>query len=60
MFPYHFKTKGMLLIAKSFCFFEINNWSLLTGNFNFLNEKLKPVEQWKIACVSRVNFIVNI
>ena len=55
MFLYHFKTKEMLLTAKSFCFFEINAWSLPPKNFNFLTQKLKPVEPWKVAYVTRVN-----
>ena len=46
----------MILIAKPFCFFEINDWSLPTKNFNLLTQKLKPVEQWKVACFIRVNF----
>ena len=52
--------KGMLSIAKSFCFFEINTRSLASENFNFLSQKLKPVEQWKVAHVTRVNIIINI
>ena len=54
-FPYYFKTKGMLLTAKSFCFFEINTWSLPQKNFNFFSQKLKPVEQWKVTYITRVN-----
>ena len=50
-----FKTKGMLLTAKSFCFFEINTRSLPLENYNFLKQKLKPVQQWKVAYVTRVN-----
>ena len=46
--------KGMLSIGKCFCFFEINTRSLPSENFNFLTEKLKPVEQWKVAHVTRV------
>ena len=45
----------MVLTAKSFCFFEINAWSLPPKNFNFLTEKLKPVERWKVAYVTSVN-----
>ena len=47
--------KGMLLTAKSFCFFKVYAWSLPPKNFNFLTQKLKPVEQWKVAYVTRVN-----
>ena len=47
--------KGMLLAAKSFCIYEINAWSLLPKNFNFLIQKLNPVERWKVADVTRVN-----
>ena len=53
-FPYQFKTKGMLLTAKSFGDFVINAWSLPLKNFNFLTQKLKPVEQWRVAFVTRV------
>ena len=53
-FKYNFKTKGMLLTAKSFCVFEINTWSLPSKNFAFLTQKLKPGEQWKVAYVARV------
>ena len=55
MFPYHFNMKGMLLAAKSFCFFEINAWSLPPKNFNFSIQNLKPVERWKVAYVTSVN-----
>ena len=44
----------MLSIAKSFFFVEINTRSLPSENFNFLTQKLKPVEQWKVAYVTRV------
>ena len=44
----------MLLTAKYFCFFEINASSLPPKNFNLLNQNLKPVEQWKVAYVTRV------
>ena len=47
MFPYHFKMNRMLFCDKSFCFFEINAWPLLPKNFNFLTQKIKPVEEWK-------------
>ena len=47
--------KRMLLTAKSSCFFEINAWSLRPKNLNFLTQKLKPVERWKVAYVTRVN-----
>ena len=55
MFPYDFKMKGMILRAKSFCFFELNAGSLSTKNFNFFTQKLKLVERWKVAYVTRVN-----
>ena len=45
----------MLLTAKYFFFFEKNDWSLPLKNFNFLTQKLKPVKQWKVAYVTRVN-----
>ena len=45
----------MLLTSKYFCFSEINDWSLPPKNFNFLTQNLKPVEQWKVAYVTRVN-----
>ena len=45
----------MLLTAKYFCFFEINTRSLPSENFNFLTQKSKPIEQWKIAYVTKVN-----
>ena len=45
----------MLLTAKSFCDFVINKWSWPPKNFNFLTEKLKPVERWKVAYVTSVN-----
>ena len=45
----------MLLSVKSFCFLEINDWSLPPKNFNFLTQNLKPVEQLKVAYVTRVN-----
>ena len=51
IFPYHFKTNGMILTAKSFCFFEINAWPLPPKNFTNLYQKLNPVEQWKIRYV---------
>ena len=54
IFRYHFKTKGMLLTAKSVFVFEIDAWSLLQKKLNFSSLKLKPVEQWKVAYVTRV------
>ena len=39
----------MLLVAKYFCVFEINAWSLPPNNVNFLTQKLKPVQQWKVV-----------
>ena len=37
----------MLFRDKSFCFFEINAWPLLRKNSTILNQKIKPVEEWK-------------
>ena len=48
IFPYHFKTNGMLLTAKSFCFFEKNAWPLPPKNFTVLTQKIKRGEQWKV------------
>ena len=47
IFPYHFKTNGMLFSDKSFCFFEINAWQLPPKSFTILTQKMKPVEEWK-------------
>ena len=47
IFPYHFKTNGMLFSDKYFCFFEINGWPLPLENFTILTQKIKPVEEWK-------------
>ena len=44
----------MLLTAQSFGDFVINAWSLPLKNFNFLTQKLKPVEQWRVVFVTRV------
>ena len=33
----------------------MNVWLLPPKNFNLLIQKLKPVEQWKVAYVTRVN-----
>ena len=44
----------MLLTAKYFCFLEINDYLLPPKNFNFLTQKLKPLEQSKVAYVARV------
>ena len=51
IFPYHFKTNGMLFPDKSFCFFEINAWPLPPKNFFILTLKIKPVEEWKDTAV---------
>ena len=45
----------MLLTAKSFCDFVINASALPPKNFKFLTEKLKPVVQWKVVYVTRIN-----
>ena len=45
----------MLFFAKSFCLSEINHWPLLSKNFNLPTQKLKQVEQWKVAYLTRVN-----
>ena len=57
IFPYHFKTKRMLLTAKSFRFFEKNAWRLPLKTFTILNEKLNPVEQWKVRYVSLLSIL---
>ena len=43
-----FQNELIAFSAKSFCFFEINAWSLLPKNFIILNQKLNPVEKWKV------------
>ena len=45
----------MLVTAKSFCFFEKKACSLPPKNIYFLTQKLKPVEQWKVAYVTGVD-----
>ena len=47
IFPYHFKTNGMLFPDKSFSFFKIDAWPLPPKNFTILTRKIKPVEEWK-------------
>ena len=47
IFPYHFKTNGMLFSDKSFCVLEINGCPLPPKNFLLLTQKIKPVEEWK-------------
>ena len=44
----------MLLFGKWFCFSEINHWPWHSKNFNLLTQKLKQVEQWKVAYFTRV------
>ena len=51
IFPYDFKTNGILLTAKSFCFFEINTWPLPPKNFTILSQKMKRLEQCKVTWV---------
>ena len=34
-----------------FLLFEINAWPLLPKNFTILNQKLNPVEKWKVRYV---------
>ena len=51
IFPYDFKTNGMLLTAKSFSFFEINTWPLPPKNFIILIQKMKRLEQCKVTWV---------
>ena len=45
----------MLLTAKYFCDFLIDASALPPKNFNFLIQKIKAVEQWKVDNVSRIN-----
>ena len=58
IFPYHSKTKGMLLCDKSFCLFEINGLPLAPKNFTILTQKIKPVEEWKDTGVYRQYYTV--
>ena len=51
IFPYDFKTNGMLLTVKSFCFFEINTWQLPPKNFTIFSQKMKRLEQCKVTWV---------
>ena len=51
IFPYDFKTNGMLLTGKSFCFFEINTWPLPRKNFTILSQKIKGLEESKVTWV---------
>ena len=51
IFPYQFKTNGMLFCEKSFCVLEINGWQLPPKNFTILTRKIKPVEEWKDTVV---------
>ena len=50
-YPYHFKTNGILLTARSFCFFEINTWPLALKNFTILSQKIKRFKQFKVTWV---------
>ena len=51
IFPYDFKTNGMLLTDKSFCLFEINTRPLPPKNFVILSRKMKRLEQCKVTWV---------
>ena len=52
-FPYHFKTNGMLSSDKSFSVFEINGLPLPPKIFTIRTQKIKPLEEWKVARVNR-------
>ena len=52
IFPYHFKTNGMLFSDKSFSVFEINGLPLPPKIFTIRTQKIKPVEEWKVTGVN--------
>ena len=51
IFPCDFKTNGMLFPDYSFCFYEINTWPLPPKNCTILSQKIKRLEQCKVAWV---------
>ena len=53
IFPYHFKTNGMIFSDKSFFVFDINGLPLPPKIFTIRTQKIIPVEEWKFTDFNR-------